>query len=82
MCSLTGTITYKWKVSTLGYTSACDDFVPGDRVYIYTDTGRVLCDTVAISSTIQLGMIDGYMHFSVRINPKDLDPKLLEGYVR
>ncbi len=76
----TGTITYKEKVSSLGYTSVCANFAVGDRVYVYTSAGKTVCDTPALSVTTQLSEINGFMHYEVRVDPAAFDHALLSGY--
>ena len=52
----------------------------GDRVRIYTSSGRVLCDTEALSVTKSIGEVDGYEQYEILIAPDALDPELLSGY--
>ncbi|MBQ8351523.1 MAG: hypothetical protein IJY20_05720 [Clostridia bacterium] len=76
----TGTITYKMKISSLGYTSVCAAFVPGDRVYVYTSNGKTVCDTEALSVTRILDEINGFEHYSVQVDPAKFDHTILKGY--
>lgn len=71
----TGTITYKKNTCTLGYTNVCYPFVAGDRVYVYTSDGRLMCDTPALDVTKTSG--DTY---SVRVDPAAFDATHLSDY--
>ena len=54
-----GTVTVRFKnnVSTIGYAfkwhsgSCCSQFEEGDRVYVYTSVGKLICDTPALSAS-------------------------------
>ena len=54
-----GTVTVRFKnnVSTIGYAhkwhsgSCCSHFEEGDRVYVYTSVGKLICDTPALSAS-------------------------------
>lgn len=78
----TGIITYKSNVSvSYGYTAVCYPFTVGDRVYVYTNDGRKICDTPALTSTVSLGkQSDGYEHFQVKIDPSVFKHEYLQGY--
>ncbi len=75
-----GRLVYKQNLATLGYTATCYSFAVGDRVRIYTSSGRVLCDTEALSVTKSIGEVDGYEQYEILIAPDALDPELLSGY--
>lgn len=57
----TATITYKGNLSEYSYRNnknwapngLCSPFIIGDRVYIYTAKGQLVCDTAALSATVQ-----------------------------
>ncbi len=58
----TTTIYYKGVLSRQSYNNnnrkpetLCRDFQVGDRVYIYTSAGQLLCDTKALSATVDHG---------------------------
>ncbi|MBO5051408.1 MAG: right-handed parallel beta-helix repeat-containing protein [Clostridia bacterium] len=58
----TTTIYYKGVLSRQSYSNnnrkpetLCRDFQVGDRVYIYTSAGQLLCDTKALSATVDHG---------------------------
>ena len=60
----TTTITYKGNLSRYGWENGgrtpsgfCADFKEGDRVYIYTSGGQLVCDTAALSATKVKGTI-------------------------
>ena len=76
----TGTITYKKRISSLGYVSVCANFAVGDRVYVYTSAGKTVCDTPALSVTKQLSEINGYMHYEVKVDPTAFDHSILSTY--
>ena len=77
----TGTIVYKKNTSSLGYTAVCYQFAVGDRVYVYTSTGRLVCDTPALSVTTSAGKNEGgYDRYTVKVDPAAFDATALEGY--
>ena len=77
----TGTITYKTNSCSLGYTNKCAPFAVGERVYVYTSGGQTVCDTPALSATVELGAIkDGYMHYTVQVDPAAFHEELLKNY--
>lgn len=77
----TGVIVYKQNTSSLGYTAVCHQFDIGDRVYVYTSTGRLVCDTPALTVTSSAGTnAGGYKRFTVRVDPAAFDATALEGY--
>lgn len=62
----TTTITYKGNYSVSNYDSYrasaglyCIPFSVGDRVYVYTSEGQLICDTTALTATAQVMNSDG-----------------------
>lgn len=64
----------------------CQPFRVGDRVYIYTSKGQLLCDTPALEPTIEVGNgiieVTGgeYKIFTTKVKTADLCLKVLDGY--
>ena len=60
----TSTVTYRgnWSVFSRGAGLAtfryCEDFRVGDRVFIYTAAGQLVCDGAALSNTVRTGRTD------------------------
>ncbi len=77
---VTGIITYKQNLAAGGYRGACADFVVGDRVYVYTLAGQTVCDTPALSTTVQLDDINGFIHYQVQVDPAAFNHAILEDY--
>lgn len=75
-----GTVTYKVALTSYGYKPVCTPFEVGDRVYIYSSNGKLICDTLALSATVQLSQVDGFMHYTVKIDPTAFDEDLIRGY--
>ena len=76
----TGTITYKQNLAAGGYRGACASFAEGDRVYVYTLSGQTVCDTSALSATLQLDAVNGFIHYQVRVDPSAFNHAILESY--
>ncbi len=60
----TTTIVYKGNLSEYSYVQGnrtaggfCHDFSVGDRVYVYTSAGQLVCDTEALTATVDAGSI-------------------------
>ena len=88
----TTTLTYKGNWSTYsadnGYTGHgyCADFVVGDRVYVYTAAGQLVCDTEALSATVSAGTAINvntnvvYEKYTVKVATEDVNFSALTGY--
>lgn len=76
----TGEITYKQNLATLGYRAVCYPFAKGDNVYIYTSSGRLLCDTQALSASREVKTVNGFQYYSVKVDPATLDADALRDY--
>lgn len=53
---------YSWVQWDSGYTgegTMCRPFIKGDRVYVYTGVGQLVCDTVALAPSAPLRVPDG-----------------------
>ena len=64
----------------------CQPFRVGDRVYIYTSKGQLLCDTPALEPTREVGSgiieVTGgeFKIYTTKVNTSDLCLKVLDGY--
>ena len=64
----------------------CSDFTKGDRVYIYTSAGQLVCDSPALTDGISLGMQIApeygteYEVKRVTVATADVNFKAIEGY--
>ena len=98
----TSTVTYKANLtinnynttadkSKLSITRRCQDFRVGDRVYIYTSAGQLVCDTTALSATVSKGSLPAnhrnpliagkdVPHFSITVKTADINFAALEGF--
>ena len=76
----TGVITYKQNLAAGGACCACADFAVGDRVYVYTLSGQTVCDTPALSATLQLDAVNGFIHYQVQVDPSAFNHAILESY--
>ena len=52
----------------------------GDRVYVYTLSGQTVCDTPALSATLQLDAVNGFIHYQVQVDPSAFNHAILESY--
>lgn len=94
----TSTIIYKASLSEYIYWyygdqanigGLCADFRTGDRVYIYTAEGQLVCDAIALSdgrsydtvpSTCQKVKDQDIARYAVTVNTDKINPAALEGY--
>ncbi len=68
----TGALTSKRNHAALGYVSGLRPFRKGDRVQVYALTGRLLCDTVALSDSVEDTEKE---QNTVYVDPKAMDTK-------
>lgn len=73
----TGALVSKRNHAALGYVSSLRPFLKGDRVQVYALTGRLLCDTVALSDSVEDTEKE---QNTVYIDPKAMDVKALAEY--
>ena len=89
----TTTIVYKGNLSQYSHQwgnrkpgGYCADFKVGDRVYVYTSGGQLVCDTPALSQTAEEGTIPVPEYgtetgtYSVKVKTEAVNLRALEGY--
>ena len=88
----TTTLTYKGNWSTYSYEvdstghGYCTPFVIGERVYVYTSAGQLVCDTEALTPSVQgpsgINQITNatYNTFTVDVATEDVNFAALAGY--
>ena len=89
------TLTYKPSFSEVyknmygenyAYKSVCPPYRVGDRVYIYTAAGRLVCDTPALTATEQVGTAKSTFNgtvmnlYQVQVKAEDVNLDALDGY--
>ena len=88
----TTTLTYKGNLSQYSYEqggrsagSYCSEFREGDRVYVYTAAGQLVCDTAALTAAKQAGELMTEYNtntklFTVTVKTEDVNFEALAGY--
>ena len=68
------------------YKSVCPPFRVGDRVYIYTAAGQLVCDSEALTATAEIGTKPSTFNgttmtlYTVQVKADDVKPDALKGY--
>ena len=94
----TTTIVYKGNLSEYNYgvygdkatySGFCTRFSAGDRVYVYTSAGQLVCDSVALEADVDYGTIpstfDGIpprevQRYAVKVKTEDVNQNALAGF--